>query len=261
MGKHYLYRHIRLDSGEPFYIGVGTKPNKTYKSISSEYSRAYSKSDRNSHWRNIIGVTKYEVEILLESDDYSFIKQKEIEFIALHGRRDLGKGTLCNLTDGGEGELNRRMPTGENHAGARLLINSQTGIFYHTEKEAAFYHNMHRNTLHNMLSGHRRNKTYLTYAESEEDSNHLKVVENKAYSDKTCTEDAKAHLSKVRLGRFKGKENGKAKEVEDIATDISYDCVREAAEKLGMSYKYLCNMLNPNSKKRNTTTLRYKQND
>lgn len=29
MGKHYLYRHIRLDKNEPFYIGIGTK----YKSI------------------------------------------------------------------------------------------------------------------------------------------------------------------------------------------------------------------------------------
>jgi hypothetical protein len=23
--NHYLYRHIRLDKNEPFYIGIGTK--------------------------------------------------------------------------------------------------------------------------------------------------------------------------------------------------------------------------------------------
>lgn len=34
-GKHYLYRHIRLDKNEPFYIGIGTKIVKT-----SEYRRA-----------------------------------------------------------------------------------------------------------------------------------------------------------------------------------------------------------------------------
>ena len=28
-GKHYLYRHIRLDTGELFYIGIGTKTIKT----------------------------------------------------------------------------------------------------------------------------------------------------------------------------------------------------------------------------------------
>jgi hypothetical protein len=30
-GQHYLYRHVRLDNNEPFYIGIGTK-NK-YKTI------------------------------------------------------------------------------------------------------------------------------------------------------------------------------------------------------------------------------------
>jgi hypothetical protein len=32
--------------------------------------------------------------------------EKEIELIALYGRRDLGLGTLVNLTNGGEGNLN-----------------------------------------------------------------------------------------------------------------------------------------------------------
>jgi hypothetical protein len=41
----------------------------------------------------------------MESDDYEFIKQKEIEFIALYGRKNLGKGSLVNLTDGGEGTI------------------------------------------------------------------------------------------------------------------------------------------------------------
>ena len=97
-GKYYLYRHIRLDTGEPFYIGIGTKNKKQ-----QEYYRANSKYKRNSFWKNITNKTDYEIEILLESNDYEFIKQKEIEFIALYGRRDLGKGTLVNMTDGGDG--------------------------------------------------------------------------------------------------------------------------------------------------------------
>lgn len=105
IGNHYLYRHIRLDTGEPFYIGVGTKNNRAHNSISHEYSRAYSKSDRSDFWKNITNKSAYEVEILLESDDYEFVKQKEIEFVALYGRRNLRRGSLCNLTDGGEGML------------------------------------------------------------------------------------------------------------------------------------------------------------
>ena len=38
IGKYYLYRHIRLDLGSPFYIGIG----KTEK-------RAYSKKNRNKY--------------------------------------------------------------------------------------------------------------------------------------------------------------------------------------------------------------------
>jgi hypothetical protein len=99
---HYLYRHIRLDKNEPFYIGIGTKP-KAFLYYSTEYNRAYNKSRRNNIWKKITNKTSYEVEILLESDDYDFIKQKEIEFIALYGRINNKTGILTNLTDGGEG--------------------------------------------------------------------------------------------------------------------------------------------------------------
>ncbi len=92
----YLYRHIRLDKNIPFYIGIG---------IDSNYYRANSKKSRNDHWNKIANKTDYEVEILFEHDDYNFIKEKEIEFIKLHGRSDLKLGTLCNLTDGGDGCL------------------------------------------------------------------------------------------------------------------------------------------------------------
>jgi hypothetical protein len=104
LGKYYLYRHIRLDTNQPFYIGIGTK---TFYKNSDYYHRATNKRDRSIHWKNIIAKTPYEVEILLESDDYEFIKQKEREFIKLYGRRDLGLGTLVNYTDGGEGSQNK----------------------------------------------------------------------------------------------------------------------------------------------------------
>lgn len=90
----YLYRHIRLDKNEPFYIGIG---NDKY------YSRAFSKTGRNSFWKNIISKTNYEVEILLDGLTYDQACKKEIEFIKIYGRKDLKNGTLCNLTNGGEG--------------------------------------------------------------------------------------------------------------------------------------------------------------
>lgn len=104
-GIYYLYRHIRLDKNVPFYIGIGKKKSRHDNHFAETiiYSRAYSKDDRNCIWNRIVNKTDYEVEIIYESDSKEEIKRKEVEFIALYGRRDLGKGTLVNLTDGGDG--------------------------------------------------------------------------------------------------------------------------------------------------------------
>lgn len=99
-GKYYLYRHIRLDKNEPFYIGIGTRQRgHNDKSI---YLRAYTKTQRSSFWYNITRKTEYFIEIIYESDDKGEIKEKEMEFIGLYGRKENG-GILCNMTDGGDG--------------------------------------------------------------------------------------------------------------------------------------------------------------
>lgn len=97
LGKYYLYRHIRLDKNEPFYIGVGTKMKDYY----NHYVRANSKV-RNNIWYKITKKTGYRVDIIMEHNDIKFIKEREVEFIKLYGRIDKGTGILCNLTDGGE---------------------------------------------------------------------------------------------------------------------------------------------------------------
>lgn len=99
---YYVYRHVRHDNNEPFYIGLGTKSQRNDSHI-KEYHRAYSTGSRNSLWHNIVNKTTFDIEILYESDDFTVITNKEIEFINLHGRRDLGLGSLVNMTDGGGG--------------------------------------------------------------------------------------------------------------------------------------------------------------
>jgi predicted GIY-YIG superfamily endonuclease len=91
-----LYRHIRLDKNEPFYIGIG-----------KEYKRAYSKHQRNATWSGIAKRVDYQVEIMLEDLTWEEAQQKEREFIALYGRIDLKTGILANRTEGGEGALGR----------------------------------------------------------------------------------------------------------------------------------------------------------
>ena len=94
----YVYRHIRIDKNEPFYIGIGS--DMTYK-------RAREKSRRSNLWNKIIAKSDYDVEILLDDITFEEAKNKEIEFIKLYGRINLGNGTLANLTDGGDGTANR----------------------------------------------------------------------------------------------------------------------------------------------------------
>jgi hypothetical protein len=93
-----VYRHIRLDKNEPFYIGIG----KTEK-------RAYSKHSRNRYWNHITKNTEYKVQILFDDLSWDMAVEKEIELIQTYGRKDLGLGTLVNLTDGGEGLRNYKL--------------------------------------------------------------------------------------------------------------------------------------------------------
>jgi hypothetical protein len=92
----YIYRHIRVDKNEPFYIGIGSD---------SIYRRAKTRDGRNKIWKGIVKRSNFEVDILFDDISFDKAKQKEIEFISLYGRIDKGTGTLCNLTDGGEGML------------------------------------------------------------------------------------------------------------------------------------------------------------
>lgn len=91
----YVYRHIRLDKNEPFYIGIGKKPN---------YARATQTHGRNKIWKAIVAKTAYEIEILFDDITWEEANDKEMEFIALYGKICNQTGILANLTDGGDGK-------------------------------------------------------------------------------------------------------------------------------------------------------------
>jgi hypothetical protein len=92
----YVYRHIRLDKNEPFYIGIGSD---------DKYYRANKKSQRNIHWKRVVAKTPYEIEIMLDNLTWDEACEKEREFIKLYGRVNLKTGPLTNMTDGGDGTL------------------------------------------------------------------------------------------------------------------------------------------------------------
>jgi len=91
-----VYKHIRKDTNQPFYIGIG----KTKK-------RAYSKRQRNKHWNSVVDKHGYDVEIIAEGLNWEDAVQMEIDLISKYGRHDLSMGILVNQTDGGEGNNNQ----------------------------------------------------------------------------------------------------------------------------------------------------------
>ena len=102
MKSYYLYRHVRLDRDEVFYVGVGTL-NDDGTTHYKKYTRAYDKSkSRNLHWKNIFNKTPISVEIMLHAQDINEIINKEKEFIGIYKLKKDG-GTLTNLTYGGHG--------------------------------------------------------------------------------------------------------------------------------------------------------------
>lgn len=85
------YYHKRLDNGEIFYVGIG------------EPKRPYLDESRNPHWHHIVDKVGYEILIVKENITWEEACEWEVSEIKRIGRRDLGLGTLVNLTDGGEG--------------------------------------------------------------------------------------------------------------------------------------------------------------
>lgn len=101
-----VYQHIRLDTNEIFYIGIG----KSQK-------RAFSINNRNKHWHNIVNKTNYKIEILHNNIScWKLACNIEIHLIQIYGRKDLELGTLVNMTDGGDGILNSKHNLGKKHS-------------------------------------------------------------------------------------------------------------------------------------------------
>jgi len=104
-----VYQHRRKDTNEVFYIGIGKSKN-----------RARSKRARNTYWLNIVNKFGYETDILIDGISWEEAIQVEIGLIKDIGRLDLKKGSLVNMTDGGEGLSNASKETISKFKKARI---------------------------------------------------------------------------------------------------------------------------------------------
>lgn len=177
--KAYVYTHIRLDTNEVFYVGIGTQDN---------YIRASRTANRSVFWKNITKKTGWKVNIVFDKLTWDEACEKEKGLISFYGRKDIGTGILVNHTNGGDGsngrifskETRKKMSktrkgvkvTEEQKNKTRLsmlgknckkVINTETGEIYESVQEAALSIGMNRTSLINRLKGKWVNNTKLNY--------------------------------------------------------------------------------------------------
>jgi len=173
-----VYLHRRLDNNEVFYIGIG-----------NNRKRAGNRSTRNNLWKKIVAKTDYKIDIVFEDISLKEAQEAEILLIKLYGRKNIGTGTLANLTDGGEkndgiirseewrkqhseamkGKTNskesniKRSLTEKGKINTKKVIDESTGVIYNSIGYAADAVGLKRTTLNAMLLGVNKNTTTLKY--------------------------------------------------------------------------------------------------
>lgn len=227
LGGFYIYRHIRPDKNEVFYIGKGYEKSKSHS------KRYLEKCGRNDYWKNIVRLNngKYRAEKIFWCDTEDEINKKEIEFISLYGRFVNG-GTLCNMTDGGDGSIN-------------IIVSDET-----RKKLSKKFSGENHPNWGKKLS----NETCRRKSESMKNS-------PKNLKGKKLPNWWKEKISKTKIGEQnpmygkRGQDTPNARLVLNLITGVYYDSVTEASVSAGMKMKSLYNMLS--GKRNNKTNLTF----
>lgn len=213
--KFYIYKHIRPDTKEVFYIGKGNTSKNSHE------ERYKTSSGRNKMWRSIVAKNNgvFIPEIICYCDTEEEVNKLEIEYISKYGRFING-GTLCNMTDGGDGSVG-------------LIISEET-----------------RNKLRKRFSGEK----HPNYGKKLSKETCLKKSESMKKSDKNLKGKKLPDWWKGKIRETKYGSNNpmygktgilshRSRKVIDTNTGEVYDSVSIAAKKHELKMKTLYNML------------------
>lgn len=96
----YVYRDPRpTKNNQPVYVGKGTGDRDLSHWSRGSHNKPFQDFIAHLKVRGLVAPCERVFETEVEADAFT----KEIELIALYGRRNTSTGTLFNLTDGGEG--------------------------------------------------------------------------------------------------------------------------------------------------------------
>lgn len=179
----YVYKHLRKDTNEIFYIGIG----KTIKRLNS-------KGNRNQYWHNIVNKAGFDVEIVEDGLSWEDACEREKYWIKYYGRRDLNEGTLVNMTNGGEGVV------GHSDEVLRKISNASKNRIISDETREKLKNRIVTDETREKLSKSLKGRKL-----SDEHINKIKKSNKNCIppsrKGKTLSDEAKTKLSKINTGK------------------------------------------------------------
>ena len=223
----YVYQHIRKDKNTPFYIGIGSD---------NDFYRANRLSERNEIWTRISNKTEVIVEILYQDIDWGTACEIEKDLIKKYGRININTGILSNMTDGGEGTLNK-------------IINEETKFLLGTGNRGKKRSDESRRKQSESTLGvkksekHCQNIRLARLGKKLSEESKVKIsLNSKGRSSwnkgKSFSQESKEKMSVSKIGKNTLGENPNAKMVLNVLTGIFYASLKEAANSIEMGYSH-----------------------
>jgi len=215
----YVYSHTRLDTGNIFYIGIGSD---------NFFKRAHTNKNRNKHWINICNKCQIKIDILYSNITWEQACNIEQELILELGRIDLNNGQLVNLTSGGEGKFGFVTPIDTKNK----ISNTKKGVASKLKGVSRDWHPSSESieSRRGKLIGQKR-------------TDETKLKMSLAKKGKTFSNEHKIKMSKSRINRFNLGNHPKAKIVLNLESGIFYMCAKEAATAQNITYSTLSKQL------------------
>ena len=130
-----VYIHRKASNREVFYVGMGNPDRPYHKSI----------SERSKFWHRIVDKHGYSIEVIRTGLTKREAFDIEMDLIELIGRRDKKKGTLVNLSNGGDGA----------NGNGTYCYNIETGKMYTSISDASNDLGIAGTTLRDRFNGRR----------------------------------------------------------------------------------------------------------
>ncbi len=229
--EYYIYCYIdeKKDSsefgdymfnGEPFYIGMGQK-DRCYDHIFNSQKNEYKYLPKHYKIRKMLNEeNEPKIIKLLENLSQEEAIKNEIYFIDLIGRKDLKKGPLLNLTDGGEGG-NTEEPWNK---GLTYSIEGHSQRYI--GENNPFYGKKHSEETKRKISRSNKGNSYKKgFVCSKETKQRMKDSrpdcngKNNSFFGKTHTKETKDKISKANKGKLTGNNNPSKRD--DVRQKIS----------------------------------------